>query len=187
MLTSFSMWAIYFASYLTDYILILGIIIWKHALEAKETGAVYWKNADIITWGVLLIFIGASILITNKVRSIKMNSRIKYIPEENITIEILSYVVPQMFVIGTSIVSEWWMPIDLCIFFITGIIFVHSGKVYNALLFVFPLNNKIYRSGKSVIITKYKLEEMRITQEDAIDGIEARELAKDIYYVRKQK
>ena len=65
--------------------------------------------------------------------------------------------------------------------------FVKSKAVYTSPLFVVPLGNRIYQAGEDVIITNYSLQEMRIEQEDTSDGLEARELANRVFYVRKGK
>lgn len=52
-------------------------------------------------------------------------------------------------------------------------------------LFVFPLCNKIFQSDNCIFITNYTLQEMKIAQEDNSDGLVARELTNNIYYVRK--
>ena len=49
-----------------------------------------------------------------------------------------------------------------------------------------PNRNKIYESGDNIIITRYSMQGMRIEQEDNTDGLEARELTENVFYVRKQ-
>lgn len=185
MLTALSLWAIYFASYLPDYFLILGILIWKHAETARVSQAPFWKGADFGVWGLLLLCICVSIVVILIIQNVKMNTRIKAVPGDNITIDVLGYVAAQVIAAFTTVFTDWWIPINVLTFIITGVIFVKSKKVHHALIFVFPLFNRIYQAGGYVIITNYKDEEMRMAQEDSLDGIEARELTKGIFYVRK--
>lgn len=186
MLTNLSLWAIYFASYLVDYALILGILIWKRIKLCQHNNTPFWKGADLATWGILLIFIALSIYISDRVHKMKMTTRIKLIPEKNVSIEMLGYIVAQVITIATTVFSDWWIPINVVLFAVVGIIFVKSKAVHHSPLFVIPLGNRVFESGGAVIITNYDLEELRMAQEDNVDGIEAKELTKNIFYVRKQ-
>ena len=186
MMTTLSLWLIYFASYLANYCIILGILIWKHANVAKISGESFWKDADFVTWGILIGLITTSILISLWVNQLKMNTRVKFIAGKNITIEMLGYIAAQIFTAITTIFTNYWIPINILIFIIVGVIFVKSGAIHHALLFVFPLGNRIYESGEYVIISNFRQEEMRIAQEDELEGLQARELTKGVYYIRKK-
>lgn len=186
MLTDFSLWLIYFSSYLLDYFLILGILVckkWKMHVEKKN---LFWNGTDIAAWGILIVLIAISVIVIVRIRKLEMNERVKFFPDKNITIEMLGYIVAQIITVASTILTKWWIPIDLIIFVLTGVIFVRSKAVHHSPLFVFPLRNKIYSSGNKIIITNYSLEEMRMAQEDSEDGLEARQLTKGIYYIRKK-
>ena len=60
MLTTLSLWGIYFASYLIDYILILVIYIMKQAAQTDE--AVRWKTDDFLIVGILIAFIAGLVV-----------------------------------------------------------------------------------------------------------------------------
>ncbi|MCR5100133.1 MAG: hypothetical protein K6B41_02110 [Butyrivibrio sp.] len=115
-----------------------------------------------------------------------LQAEIKDNVEENITIQLLGYITAQIITIATTMFNNYWIPIDIMIFLIVGIIFVRSKAVYHGLLFVFPLLNTIYTSGNKIIITNYSKQELRIAQEESCDGIEARELTEGVYYIRKK-
>lgn len=183
MLTTLSLWGIYFASYLIDYILILVIYIMKQAAQTDE--AVRWKTDDFLIVGILIAFIAAALLITLYMRNVKPNTRIKAVPDRNITYEMAGGLLAQVFAVATTICSDWWIPINLVLFAIVGVFFVKSKNVHLSPLFVFPLCNQIFQNDKYVFITNYTLQEMKIAQEDNSDGLEARELTNRIYYVRK--
>ena len=91
----------------------------------------------------------------------------------------------QVIAVATTIYSDWWIPINLALFVTIGMFFVKSRKVHMSPLFVFPLCNKIFQSDNCIFITNYTLQEMKIAQEDNSDGLVARELTNNIYYVRK--
>lgn len=111
MLTTFSLWGIYFASYLIDYILILVIYIMKQAAQTDET--VRWKTDDFLIVGILIVFIVAAILITFYMRHMKPNTRIKAVPDRNITYEMVGGLLAQVTAVATTIYSDWWIPINL--------------------------------------------------------------------------
>ena len=185
MLTRLSLWGIYFASYLVDYVLILAILICKRVAFCRNNLVPFWKGADLLVWGILLLFIATSIIITNWIKNIKMNSRVKLIPEKNITHEMTGYLMAQIATAATTVFTDWWIPINIVLFVVFGFFFVGSNKVHTSPLFVVPMWNKIYEAGDSVIITKYSKQAMRIEQEDNPDGLEARELTEKVFYVRK--
>lgn len=187
MLTTFSMWAVYFASYFFDYIIILVVLIGKQAAQSCKNNVPFFTVDNSIIWLVLVLFIIVSLFISLKIRNAGMNTRIRIIPEKNITFEITSCVLAQGITIATTIFTDWWIVIDIGVFVVYGLFFVKSGEVHKSPLFVFPLLNRVYKAGENIIITKYGLQEMRIAQEDNPDGLEARELANHIYYVKKQQ
>lgn len=178
MLTKLSLWGIYFASYSVDYVLILVILVTKHFTEGEKI--------NLIIGGILAGFITLSLVIINRVRKMDMNTRIKSIPEKNITYETTEYLLVQVVTVATTLFTDWWIFINVVLFIVVGVFFVKSKSVYASPLFVVPLGNKIYQAGENVIITKYSLQEMRIRQEDTPDGLEARELTNRIYLVRKK-
>lgn len=185
MLTRLSLWGIYFASYLVDYVLILAILICKRVAFCQNNSVPFWKGADLLVWGILLLFIAASIIITNRIKNIKMNSRVTLIPEKNITHEMTGYLLAQVATAATTVFTDWWIPINTVLFVVFGFFFVGSNKVHTSPLFVVPMGNKIYEAGDSIIITRYSKQAMRIEQEDNPDGLEARELTEKVFYVRK--
>ena len=184
MLRKKSLWGIYFASYLVDYILILTILIYKRLILCKRNQIPFWDVKNLIAWSVLFVMIVGSISIAYSIKRIKMNSRIKMVPQKNITLEMMGYVATQVVVCATTMFTDRWILINTVIFVMTGVYFVNSKKLYTSPLFVFPLGNKVYEAGDSVIITRYSLQGMRLAQEENPDGIEARELTDKVYYVR---
>ena len=184
MMTKLSQWGIYISSYLIDYILIMIVLIMKNFF-GNEADA--WNRSDLLILGVLIALVVFSIVIANCIRKMKPNTRIDDVPESNITHELLGYVLAYVLSVATMIFVDWWIPINLGLFIIVGLIFVNSNRIFISPIFVFPLGYKIFQSGEDVIITDYTLQEMRMAQEDNPDGLEARELAERVFYVRKQR
>ena len=96
------------------------------------------------------------------------------------------YLLAQVATVATTMFIDWWILINIVLFVVFGFFFVESRKVYISPLFVISLGNKIYESGDNIIITRYSMQGMRIEQEDNTDGLEARELTENVFYVRKQ-
>ena len=178
MLTTLSLWGIYFASYCVDYVLILTILVAKHFIRGEKE--------DSLAWGILVAFVVLSLVIIDRVRKIGMNTRIKSIPEKNITHEMIGYLLAQVITVATTLFTDWWVFINALLFVVVGVFFVKSKAIHTSPLFVVPLGNRIYQAGEDTIITKYSLQEMRLKQEDNPDGLEARELTNRVYFVRKQ-
>lgn len=107
MLTTLSLWGIYFASYLIDYILILVIYIMKKTTQADE--AVLWEIGDFLIVGILIGFIVAAALITLCMRNMKSNTRIKAVPDKNITYEAVGGLLAQVIAVAAMIYSDWWI------------------------------------------------------------------------------
>ena len=147
--------------------------------------AVRWKTDNFLLVGILITFIAAAILITLYMRNVKPNTRIKAVPDKNITYEMAGGLLAQVIAVATTIFSDWWIPINLVLFVTVGVFFVKSKNVHMSPLFVFPLCNRVFQSDEYVFITNYTLQEMKIALEDNPDGLEARELTSRIYYVRK--
>lgn len=184
MLTKLSLWVIYFASYLVVYILILIILVLKHMVFCQNNFIPFWEGADLCFLVILMIFIVASIIISNRLKNIKMNTRVKLIPGNNITYDMTGYLLAQVTTVATTVFTDWWIPINIVLFVIFGFFFVGANKVYICPLFVVPMGNKIYEAGDSVIITRYSRQAMINAQEDNPDGLEARELTEKVFYVR---
>ncbi|MBR6422322.1 hypothetical protein IKS86_06390 [bacterium] len=184
MLTKLSWLAIYFASYFIVYFLILVVLIYEHCTSSDYIEYLLSNSVDWICM-ILLLFLLLSLVIAKTVKNAEMNTRIKDVPQKNITLDVCPYFLPQVITCATLIFADWWILIDVVIFVTYGVFFVKSEKVYTALLFVIPLGNKIYQSGDKIIITRYSEEEMRMVLEDSPDGIEARILTKNVFYVRK--
>lgn len=115
-----------------------------------------------------------------------MNTRIRIVPEKNITHEMIGYLFVQVVTDATTLYTDWWVHINVTLFIVAGVIFVKSKAVYISPLFVVPLGNRIYQAGEEITITNHSMQEMKVEQEDNPDGHEARELVNRVYYIRKR-
>lgn len=192
MLTDFSLWLIYSASYLLDYIVILILAILKRYneyVDSKEKISFlkYLSIRDYIVFCCIGFLIIISIFCAKKINHIQMNTRQKEIIEKNVTIDTIQYIIPQGFTILTLIFSDYWLLFSACIFFLAGIIFVRSKRVLYAPIFVWPLRYSLYQANDCVIITNYTRDSYRLALQESPEGLQARELEPGIFLMRKEK
>ena len=190
MFTNLSLWMIYTASYLLDYVAILILFILKNYNEflyadVKISFLKYISTGNYIIFACVLLLIAFSIICTERVDHIPLNIRKKEVIEKNVTIDTIQYIIPQVLTILSLIFSDYWLIFSACVFFLSGIIFVRSKKVLYAPIFVWPLRYSLYQANDSVIITNYSKDAYRLALQDNPEGLQARELEPGIFLVRK--
>ena len=192
MLTKLSLWGIYTASYFIDYLALLGISVWQKMSEFKdqnpmpEGGFFYYCGwTDYLIWGVLLGLILFSIICSWLLKTIPMNTRIKDAPIDNLVWEVSGYVLAQVLTVLTILFSDYWVVMSLIIFVVVGVIYVNSKKVHYSPIFLIPMRYSVFQCEKSVVITNYSKDGLRLAIESEPDGVEARELAEKVFLIRK--
>ena len=193
MLTELSLWGIYIASYFIDYLVILGISIWKkvsayNAIKPAPTISFwqYCNRKDYFTWAILIGLIIFSLACSHIMKEIPMNTRISDKPNDNVIWEIFSYVLAQVLTVLTILFTDYWLVISLVIVAVTGIIFVHSRKIQHSPLFIIPMGYNIFKCEKCIAITNYSMDGLRLAIESNPDGVEARELEEGVFLIRKK-
>ena len=186
MLKKGPLWAIYTASYFVDYVLILGILIWRKISVATSVKALF-KSITLKNWitgFILLLLIIFSVFVMIRIRKIKMTSRIKYEPKDDFVWEAYTgFLAPALALAGTFF-GEYGLLFSLVIFAITGIAFVRSKQVHLASVFIFPLCYRVFKAENAVLFTKDSRDGLRLRIEEELDGIEAKELVPKIYLVK---
>lgn len=190
MLTDLSLWMIYTASYLLDYIVMLIMFILKRYnqyldLKINTPFLKYISIGDYIVTGFIILLIVFSIIVSERLNRIPMNIRQKGIIVKNVTIDTIQYIIPQIITILTLIFTDYWLIFSGCIFFIIGIAFVKSKRVLYAPIFIWPLRYSLYQAGDAVIITNYSKDAYRLAMQENLEGLQARELEPRIFLVRK--
>ena len=192
MLTNFSFWAIYTASYVVDYAVLLLISVLQKIDDYKKANTnlnflAYCGWQDHIIWFALIALILFSMICVHRLRRIPMNTRIKKYPKDNIVWEITGYVLAQVFTILTIMFSNYWIIISSVIFLIAGVVFVNSKKVYYSPLFIIPMGYRVFQCEDVIVVTNYSKDGLKLALKTDVDGVEARELEDGIYLVRKKK
>lgn len=192
MLTRLSLWGIYIASYLIDYLVILGISLWHKLNEynkltqtPKVNFLLYCKRTDYLIWVILIVLTVFSIICIRAMKTLPMNTRVKVQPEENIGWEISGYVLAQVMTILTILFSDYWVIVSLIIFFVAGVVFVNSKKVHYSPLFIIPMGYSVFQCENYIAITNYSKDGLRLAIENNPDGVEARELEDKIFLISK--
>ena len=186
MLKKGPLWALYIASYFIDYVLILGILIWRKISGATSVTALLESITlkNWITGSVLLLFIIFSVFVMIRIRNMRMTSRIKYEPIDDVVWEAYTgFLAPALALVGTFF-GDYGLIFSLVIFAITGVAFVRSKQVHLAAVFIFPLCYRVFKTDNAVLITRDSRDGLRLRIEESLDGVEAKEPAPKIYLVK---
>lgn len=137
-------------------------------------------NEDKWLFIVLFVFIIFSALWNKQWTHIKYNTRIKFRPETDGMLEAVLGTVPYLVMIITLNLDVFGVLVTLVIMFAFGLAIVETGHIYMCLNFLLH-GYHIYACGKVRIITKSSMEKYILMLDQEPNGIEARELAKNIY------
>ena len=188
MLTTFSMWLIYLASYGVAYLfLMLEIVIVSVSSNAdpalttlEKMIAAFSDNALILI--VLLALLLLSIIIHNRIDKWKNNCRIRFSVNKNCTFEsswmIASFILP-LICCGFNLYIGL---VILMVVLLTGIAVIKGGYFHTCLLFLLKRNYVYTNDSGAVVITKMKMEKYNLLIRDNPNGVEARRIYRDIYY-----
>lgn len=82
----------------------------KKTTQADE--AVLWETGDFLIVGILIGFIAVAVLITLCMRNMKPNTRIKIVPDKNITYETVGGLLAQVIAVATMIRQTYDLKVD---------------------------------------------------------------------------
>ena len=181
MLKAASLWAIYTASYFVDYVLILGIMMWKKLTDTAEKFPKNMNTVDWAVWIILLALIIFSILVMRALKRIKMTSRIRFEPKDDSVWKVFAGFLAPVLTLAGTVVGDYGVLFAVVIFIVMGIAFVKSRQVYFASVFIFPMRYRIFKGDGGIIITRYTRDELRLKMLE--DGVQAKELERGIYIV----
>ena len=185
MLKKGPLWAIYTASYFIDYVLILGILMYRKISVVTSVTSLL-KSITLKNWitgSILAMLIIFSVFVMVRIRKIKMTIRIKHEPKDDVVWEVYTgFFAPALALAGTFF-GDYGLIFSLVVFMVTGIAFVRSKQVHLASVFIFPLCYRIFKADNAVLITRDSRDGLRLRIEEELDGVEAKELATMIYLV----
>lgn len=189
MMTKIGMWLTYIASCRSVFILQIISKFW-HGYTTLDSVA-FPKIQDRILacwvqdkWLYLILFglIVFSIIWDMRWKRYRHNTRIKFRPEEDSTLEAALTIVAYLAIAFTINLDAYGIIVSLVILVVLGIAIVQTGNMQVCLYFLLH-GYHIYTCGKNKILTKKSLEQYLLLLDDSPDGIEARELTKKVYIV----
>ncbi|WP_418205574.1 hypothetical protein [Anaerotignum faecicola] len=178
MLTNFSKWMIYTASYIVLY----PILIIKILFSAREEDVTFIEkmrlnfseSREIIF--VLLGFIVISALVIFILRKVSPNSRCKALLKNNVTYEVASFLLPYIISIFTIDLNWYGWLINVVIYILFGIVMMYADIVHLCPIFIF-LGFKLYKdSNDNYIYSKLSKEQYNLLCIEQNDGIESKTL-----------
>lgn len=187
-MTRLSKWILYAASYKWVYLLQIISIIYSEIngygitsvsnLWEMILNAVCINRLVIVALLVLFVLAG---LVQKKFRQGRHNTRIKYSIEESVIFEIAFSVIAYLATVLSITLNTYGLIIAVAVFGALGWIVDLTDSIYVPVFFL--TGYRVYKCGKVKIITKMSRDQYRLKLDDAIDGIEARELVQNVYII----
>ena len=185
MLTALYQWLLYFASFVPLYIIfiisVLSEDIYSNESKIGLTKKILFalRNKSIILLFLLSLII-ISMIIAWSIKKWRNNTRIhKRVKRDKTTDELLipvSCIIP----IGLCIFNVYYGIIALFVFLLVGIVVIRSGKVDTCFIFVI-MGYRIYENDEITVFSKYDMETLNLLISENINGIEARQISKNVY------
>lgn len=193
MMTKIGMWLTYIASCRSVFILQIISKFW-YGYTALDSVAFPKIQTRILAcwaqdkWLYLILFglIVFSIIWDMRWERDKHNTRIKFRPEEDSTLEAALTIVAYLAIAFTINLDAYGIIVSLVILVVLGIAIVQTGNMQVCLYFLLH-GYHIYTCGKNKILTKKSLEQYLLLLDDSPDGIEARELTPKVYIVYENR
>lgn len=193
MMTKTGMWLAYIASCRSVFILqIVSKFFYSYSsLSSCDFPKTHDKlfacwNEDKWLYLVLIGLILFSTIWNLQWKRIHHNTRIKFKPEEDSTLEAVLTIVAYLAIAFTINLDAYGIIVSLVILIVLGIAIVQTGNMQVCLYFLLH-GYHIYSSGKNKILTKKSLEQYLLLLDESPDGIEARELTKKVYIVFEKR
>lgn len=189
MITNFSKWLIYTASYLPLYpILIIRLLLedrddptdplQKIILNFRET-----KVCIIVLFLMLII----SVITLMVLKNLKANSRHYSRLVKNTTYEIAGFLIPYASSFLTINLDWYGWVVNALIYFVCGMIMIMSDKVHLCPAFLF-LGNKLYKDEKDqYIFTKLTKEQYNQLIVEEENGLLAKLVTKNVLLIKHKR
>lgn len=189
MLTKFSKWILYGASYFPLY-----LILALRVLFTEQDGVTSLKQRALYNWTqhsplmiVLLMLFIISGFIIHKIQSFRANERVYSKLIKNVTGEMASFFIP--FILSFLAISmDWygWM-ISAFIFFLCGFIVIQADWLHLCPVFSF-MGYILYKDEKDkYILTRLKREQFNQVVLEDFTGVEVRALTPNLYIAMRNK
>ena len=178
MLTNFSKWMIYTASYIVLYPLLIIKVLFKTRDEdvtfIEKIQLNFSESREIIF--VLFGFIVISTLVIFALRKVSPNSRCKALLKNNVTYDVALFLLPYIVSILTIDLNWYGWLINIIIYILFGLITILADVVQLCPAFLL-IGFKLYKDfNGNYVYSKLSIEQYNQLCIEQIDGIEAKML-----------
>lgn len=190
MMTTLSCCLLYIASYWLIYPIIMLFIITNKFNQLQDSPdtqlmtffeqLIYILNSEKIILLVLLFLFLFSRVWIRFFKAQKNNTRINYKMVSDSKIDESAFIIPYIFTIITFNFDIYGWLICLLIYVCIGFIFVQTKKIQTSPVFILSRYH-ILTNGHMRVITRDTTESFNIKLEENPNGIEVRELVKNVY------
>ena len=190
MLTGLACWLLYIASYGIIYIIISFCVMYNRFIDFQNVDTfqslsrtqqiihvAYHEKVILIVLFLLFIF---SISWTRYIKTWKNNTRIKFRMSDDSKIDESAFILPYIFTVVTFNFDIYGWIICILIYLSVGFLFVQTRKLQMSPIFILSRYH-ILTDGTNKVITRNSVESFNLKLDDSPDGIEVRELAKNIF------
>ncbi|MDY4097228.1 MAG: hypothetical protein SOY47_10990 [Lachnospiraceae bacterium] len=195
MLTGLACWLLYIASYSIIYIIISFCVMYNCFIDFQNIDTfqslsrtqqiihvAYHEKVILIVLFFLFIF---SISWARYIKTWKNNTRIKFRMSDDSKIDESAFILPYIFTVVTFNFDIYGWIICILIYLSVGFLFVQTRKLQMSPIFILSRYH-ILTDGTNKVITRNSVESFNLKLDDSPDGIEVRELAKNIFITLDQ-
>ena len=192
MMTLFSRWLLYISSYFLGYILIAIADVIKVTQSLSDDQIYislspidkvpYVFGKDCVLFSVLITLTFISIVWIFYFKKWRNNRRIKEYMRKDSSIDAAGFMISYIVSMVCITIDFYGVVVMVILFFTLGFVFVGNDNLHTSPTF-FLLGYRIYSNESCYVITKMTREQYNLKLQDEPDGIEARELAKGVFFV----
>jgi hypothetical protein len=182
MMTKFAKSLVYVASFIPLYLLLVIKLIFTPAIQNRTLIQTWLCNGVThkLPLALLALLLMVSLVWQNMFFKQGNNGRIYQKVSDNATIESVSFIIPYIASFVTIDLNFFALIANVVIFILLGIAFVYSDKLFLCPFFLFS-RFKLYKNDTLHIFSRHSFEELRLSIDENKDGIEIRELCRNIY------
>lgn len=189
MLTYFSKWLIYTASYFPLYfILIFRILFAERSEEIERIKKIHlnYEQSKVIIWAIIGLLI-ISIIVMIFIKRIVPNSRNRNSLEHNVTFEVAGFLIPYFISTLTIDINLYGWIINLFVYIVCGCFVVIGDTVQLCPVFLF-LRYRLYKDSEGkYVFTKLTKEQYNLMLVDDVNGLQSKSLTYNVSLVTVKK
>ena len=186
MLTNFSKWLFYTASYLPIFLFFLvRLLLDKNDINDSAEKILWNLKSNIIPIVILTILIILSILVLYRTHRFSSKERTRKKITKNVTGEIASFFIPYILSIFVLSVDFYGVIIFVIIFILCGIFIIQSDWLRLCPIFLYAGYKLYLDENGNYILCRLKIEEFNQIILDEINGLEVTPLTPKLFLVTR--